>query len=621
MARRILRGAARAVNVVTVDTAWPRALDSRAMSTTLRLHAATLPSPIYVRLAPGAAALVGRRPAVAAVPTATLPVDPERVSLVTVPCPHASENHLLVWHDGARVHLRDLGSTNGSRWLLPAQRAVDVPPADALDLELGEVAAAPSSDAPGPVTWSSDEEYRANVSAAVADWLARQGVPARVSVTASSAGPSDRASVPLGDGYSLALTDPRSGARTESPAQARAYDAVWAYVRAQRGEFEAERDGRHDDLVVESAPMQAIHRRIHRAARAGLGGILQGESGVGKSAFARCFHDHSERRGEPFVEANLAEESDDRTLFVARLFGARAGAATGVTRDRVGLVQAAHRGTLFLDEVGCLPLDAQGVLLRFLDTGTFRRFGDAGDAPLGKADVRVVAGTNVDLRGAVRAGTFREDLWWRLSGVVLEIPPLRERRADVEAYLRAQRVDLGAGPRPVLGLLSADARALLDAHPWQGNFRELRGFVARLPLYADGPAVTRRACEDALHAGSLARPAAAPSAPPSGPPAAPAWDDVMTRAMQVFPRWLAVRAEHGFGPSRGPAPAFDFKVFVEEVIKPLSLARTLGVEHWDALPRRPDPSYQRMAERVGYSDGKSVQDLLRIYLLLKPLFG
>jgi len=591
------------------------------MSTLLRVRAATLASPIHVRLAPGAAVLVGRRPSLAALPAGALPFASERVSLVTVPCPHASENHLLAWHDGARVLLRDLGSTNGSRWSLPARRTVDASPVDALDLELGEVAASSAADAPEAVTWGDADEYRANVSAAVTDWFARQGLPARVAVALAAEGSGDRASVPLGDGYSLALTDGRgAGTRTEFPAMARALDVVWAYVRAQRGEFEAERDGLHDDLIVESAAMRAIHRRIYRAARAGLGGILQGPSGVGKSAFARCFHDHSERRGEPFVEANLAEDSDDRALFVARLFGARAGAATGITRDRVGLVQAAHRGTLFLDEVGCLPLDAQGVLLRFLDTGTFRRFGDAGDAPVGKADVRVVAGTNVDLREAVRGGTFREDLWWRLSGVVLELPPLRERRADVDAYLGAQRVDLGAGPRPVLDLLSPDARALLDAHPWQGNFRELRGFVARLPLYADGPSVTRRACEDALHAGSLARPSAAP-APPSAPPAAPAWDDVMSRAMQVFPRWLAVRGEHGFGPARAPAPAFDFKVFVEEVIKPLSLARTLGVEHWDALPRRPDPSYQRMAERVGYSDGKSVQDLLRIYLLLKPMLG
>jgi DNA-binding NtrC family response regulator len=430
--------------------------------------------------------------------------------------------------------------------------------------------------------------------------------------------------VPLGDGFSLAITDARGGAaRTEFPAWARACDVVWSYVRAQRGEFEAERDGRHDGLIVESAAMQGIHRRIYRAARAGLGGILQGQSGVGKSAFARCFHDHAERRSEPFVEANLAEDSDDRTLFLVRLFGARAGAATGITRDRVGLVQAAHRGTLFLDEIGCLPLDAQGVLLRFLDTGAFRRFGDSGDAPAARADVRVVAGTNVDLRAAVRAGTFREDLWWRLSGVVLEIPPLRERRADVDAFLRAQRVDLGAGARAVLDVLSADARALLDAHPWSGNFRELRGFVARLPLYSDGPTVSRRACEEALRAGSIERGSSSPPslrAPADAALVGGAWDDVMSRATRALPRWLEARAEHGFGgAARGAVPEFDFKVFIDEVLKPLSLARTLGVEHWSALPRRPEPSYQRMAERVGYSDGKSVQDLLRIYLLLKPL--
>jgi hypothetical protein len=203
--------------------------------------------------------------------------------------------------------------------------------------------------------------------------------------------------------------------------------------------------------------------------------------------------------------------------------------------------------------------------------------------------------------------------------VVLHLPPLRDRREDVTAYLRTCRVDLGAGPRPLLDLLTPDARAMLDAHPWDGNFRELRGFVARVPLYASGPAVTREVCAEALGAGSLSRPAPPPA--PSNPPPAPvAWDDVMTRAHRLLPQWLAAREEHGFAP-RAQEPSFDFKVFVEEVVKPLSLARTLGVEHWDALPRRPDPSYQRLAERVGYSDGKSVQELLRIYLLLKRLPG
>ncbi|MFO0624830.1 MAG: sigma 54-interacting transcriptional regulator [Polyangiales bacterium] len=585
----------------------------------LRLHASSLSLPITLTLAPGAAVLVGRRPQLAALEGLALPVHASQIALVPVACPLTSESHLLAWSDGARVHLLDLASTNGSRWRLPPRRRVDASQGEPVDVELGEAVSTPS-EAPAPVTWDSAESFRASLAASVSDWLARAGVAAAVRVAPVDGDSRDRTRVPLGDGYCLAVDDARGGAgrRTEFPAMARALDGVWSFVRAQRGEFEAERDCRHDDLILESPAMQAVHRRIYKAARAGLGGILQGASGVGKSALARCFHDHSERRQEPFVEVNLAEDSDDRSLFVARLFGARAGAATGVSRDRVGLVQAAHRGTLFLDEIGCLPLDAQGVLLRFLDTGTYRRFGDAGDAPPGRADVRVVAGTNVDLREAVRAGAFREDLWWRLSGVVLELPPLRDRREDVAAYLRTCRVDLGAGPRPLLELLSPDARAMLDAHPWDGNFRELRGFVARVPLYASGPTVTREVCAEALRAGSLSRPAAAPSAPPPPPHAPAAWDDVMPRAQRLLPLWLAAREEHGFA-RRAHEPSFDFKVFVEEVIKPLSLARTLGVEHWDALPRRPDPSYQRLAERVGYSDGKSVQELLRIYLLLKRL--
>lgn len=584
------------------------------MSLVVRLYASGLAVPTTVTLSPNTGALVGRRPHGDPWSARALPGRAEGAARVTVASATVSENHLWLWYDGSSLHGVDLGSTNGTRWRLAPGRAVQAPADAPAELDLGEVSAAPP-DGPEAAQWEDEAGFREAVLSAVAGWLAQRGLAARVSVTREGAEGAGRAMVPLGEGWFLAVEDARGvrASQTEFPALARALEVVRAYVRSQRGELEVERDSGHDDLVLASATMRALHRRIGRAARHGLGGILQGESGVGKSALARCFHEHSERRGAPYLETNLAEDSDDRTLFLVKLFGARAGAASGITRDRVGLVRGAHRGTLFLDEVGCLPLEVQGVLLRFLDTGEYRRLGDAGDAPPERADVRVVAGTNVDLRAAVRKGTFREDLWWRLSGVVVEIPPLRERRDDVRAFLAGERVDLGDGPVAVPTLLSAEARAVLEAHPWPGNFRELKGFVARLPLFTDGDPLTGTQCRAALDAGALVRsepPPARESAAPSPPPGV-SWDDLMPRALRLLPRLLTQRG-------RDPS-VLDVQVLTEEVLLPLCLARALGAEGWTTLPARPEPSYQRMAERIGYRDGKSVRQGLQRYVDLRAL--
>ncbi len=581
------------------------------MSLVVRLYASGLAVPTTVTLAPNTGALVGRRPHGDPWSTRALPGRAEGATQVTMPSGTVSENHLWLWYDGTSLHGVDLGSTNGTRWRLAPGCAVHASADTPAELDLGEVSAAPP-DHPEAAQWEDEAGFREAVRSSVAEWMAQRGLAARVAVEREGTEGAGRALAPLGEGWFLAVEDARAAraARTEFPAFARALEVVRAYARSQRGELEVERDSGHDDLVLASATMRTLHRRICRAARHGLGGILQGESGVGKSALARCFHEHSERRGAPYLETNLAEDSDDRTLFLVKLFGARAGAASGITRDRVGLVRGAHRGTLFLDEVGSLPLEVQGVLLRFLDTGEYRRLGDAGDAPPERADVRVVAGTNVDLRAAVRKGTFREDLWWRLSGVVVEIPPLRERRDDVRAFLAGERIDLGDGPIAVPELLSIDARAVMEGHPWPGNFRELKGFVARLPLFTDGAPLTGAQCRAALDAGALVR-----SEPPPPPERSTAptghWDDLMPRALKLLPRLLAQRG-------RDPA-VLDVQVLTEEVLLPLCLARALGVEGWATLPARPEPSYQRLAERIGYRDGKSVRQGLQRYLELRAL--
>lgn len=535
-----------------------------------------------------------------------------------VPSDVVSEQHCFVWCDARGVHVQDLRSTNGTRWTLPPDAPVSSSvrevtlelAGDATDIELP----------PAPVEWSSAAEFRARLRTAVQTWLDDHAIAARVELVERASNASDW-TLPIGDAWAIRVsaTDP---AATRDLRVERARAVLWAYVRAQRGEYEADRDGAavHGDLVLESPSIRLIHRRITQAARCGLHGVLHGESGVGKSALARCFHVHAERRAGPFVATNLAEVSSDRALFGARLFGVRAGAATGIQRDRTGLLHAADRGTLFLDEVGSLPLDVQGVLLQFLDTGEFRRFGEAGTSAPERADVRVVVGSNTDLREGVRAGRFREDLWWRLGGVVIDIPPLRERREDLESVLRKATVALADGERSLFDVLTPPARAfLLDEHPWRGNFREVTNFVRRLELYADDArCIDVDDCRVALAAGSLAPPSLPPSLSPHGragtvPPAPDDWSDLFPLARKLLPLWMDLRAA---GPQRG---VFDLRVLYEEVLRPLCVARALGIEHWDELPRRPDPSYRAMAERLGYADGKTVQASMQSYIELKRL--
>lgn len=580
--------------------------------TTLRLRVPGLPSTLERSLDAGGALLVGRRPDARLLP-AEVRARAGAVELVAVASTAVSEQHCVVWREGASVHVRDLRSTNGTRWVLPAGASVAAA-VDVVSLEL-----APSVDddePPANAVWSDGPSFREGVRDAVGAWLDARGVACEARVRPLE-GEGGGEAIPLGDGWGLALDARRTaGGATRDVRLDRLLPRVWSYVRAQRGAFEVDRDSArdHGELVLASPAIRALHRRITQAAQRGLNGVLLGESGVGKSALARCFHLHAERRDGPYVETNLAEDSDDRKYFQLKLFGARAGASSGITRDQVGLVQAAHGGTLFLDEVGQLPLDVQGMLLRFLDRGAFRRLGEPGDAPERRADVRVVVGDNSDLRERVRAGTFREDLWWRLSGIVLDVPPLRERREDVEALLRREPVTLAGRTAPLFDMLTPEARRfLLESYPWRGNLRELRNFVARVSLYADERAeVDVDVCAAALAGGSLAPPARPPSAAPA-PAIDDGWADLMPLARRLLPAWLAQ------DPSRRAGAATDLKALLDEVLRPLCVARALGVEAWEEVPRRPTPSFQAMADALGYADGRSVQAILTRYVELRRL--
>jgi DNA-binding NtrC family response regulator len=244
-------------------------------------------------------------------------------------------------------------------------------------------------------------------------------------------------------------------------------------------------DDAPDGIVARSPAMRRVLERAERAARVTSSVLLTGETGVGKSTVARMLHARSPRRAGPFVQVNCA--GIPATLVEGELFGVRRGAFTGADRDRDGLFARAHGGTLLLDEVGELPLESQPKLLDVLETGRIRPLGGAPDRTV---DVRLVAATNRDLQGAVRERTFRADLLFRLDVVRIEVPPLRERKEDLEGLVDqfVERMSARVG-RAVLGVAD-DAMAWLRGHSWPGNVRELQNLVEQAVAIGEHDVIT-----------------------------------------------------------------------------------------------------------------------------------
>ncbi len=259
---------------------------------------------------------------------------------------------------------------------------------------------------------------------------------------------------------------------------------------ASRGE-EAEEDAPVAGLplVGRSAPMQAVYRMITRVLRNDLTVLVLGESGTGKELVAEAIHQLGHRKDGPFVAVNTAAIPAE--LIESELFGHEKGAFTGAVARHIGKFEQANGGTLFLDEIGDMPMQAQTRLLRALQSGSVRRVGGREEI---KVDVRIVAATNRDLEPMIAAGTFREDLFYRLNVVPITLPPLRERADDIPALAR-HFLQLAAGEGLPRHQLSGDAADLLARQPWRGNVRELRNFIYRLALLAR---------EDAIDAESVA---------------------------------------------------------------------------------------------------------------------
>jgi PAS domain S-box-containing protein len=250
-----------------------------------------------------------------------------------------------------------------------------------------------------------------------------------------------------------------------------------------RKELERERDYLREEvnvamnfgrIVGKSAALQRMLKRVEAVAETPASVLLQGESGVGKELVAHAIHTQSSRADNPLVKVNCA--SIPKELFESEFFGHVKGAFTGAHRDRIGRFQLADGGTIFLDEIGEIPLELQGKLLRVLQESEFER---VGDDVTKSVDVRVVAATNRDLEKLIVEGEFREDLFYRLSVFPIEVPPLRDRDEDIvqlaQHFLERVCNDFG---RPLMTLTRAHANDLRDYH-WPGNVRELKNVIER----------------------------------------------------------------------------------------------------------------------------------------------
>src|SRR6195952_1207811 len=239
-------------------------------------------------------------------------------------------------------------------------------------------------------------------------------------------------------------------------------------------------------LIGRSMAMQDIYRVIARLTTADLTVMVNGESGTGKELVARALHDYGRRRAGPFVAINMA--AIPRELIESERFGHERGAFTGAHNRSPGRFEQASGGTLFLDEIGDMPHEAQTRLLRVLQEGEFTSVG--GRNPI-KANVRIVAATHRDLRLAIRPGTFREDLFYRLNVVPIRLPPLRERPDDIPVLAqhflaRAQSEGLPAKS------LNPGAMAMLSAYRWPGNVRELENLIRRLAALVPQSVITEQ---------------------------------------------------------------------------------------------------------------------------------
>ncbi|MFO0744696.1 MAG: sigma 54-interacting transcriptional regulator [Myxococcota bacterium] len=312
-------------------------------------------------------------------------------------------------------------------------------------------------------------------------------------------------------------------------------------------------------LMARSPAMLRIVGLIEALSESEANVLVTGETGSGKGAVAAAIHAHSPRRDGPFVVVDVGAIPGE--LLESELFGHTKGAFTGAHRDRAGQIELAAGGTLFLDEIGDMPLPLQGKLLRLVEEREFRRLGDSAARHM---DARIISATNVDLPAAIAAGRFREDLYYRLCVVPIELPPLRERPGEIGPLARHHLARAGAAAQRAL-MLSPDAVELLEGYGWPGNVRQLnnaieyavamcRGQTVQVddlpPEIRHGATAPRAPHAPPLEAPPSASPVPTVDAPPSAEPPPSADDPVRIRAALEAHRWNRGAAAAALGMSR-----------------------------------------------------------------------
>ena len=261
-------------------------------------------------------------------------------------------------------------------------------------------------------------------------------------------------------------------------------------------------------MVGRSGALEKVGEAIKRAAPTNATVLLMGESGVGKELVARAIHRNSLRKDEAFVQVNCAAIPEE--LIESELFGHEKGSFTGATEKQIGKFELAHKGTIFLDEVGDMSQRTQAKVLRVLQGGEIERIGSQKTI---QVDVRVIAATNKNLEEEIEKGEFREDLYFRLSVIPVRVPPLRERTEDVPVLVQHFVDEFSATNNFRRKAFSPAAMEALKRHPWRGNVRELRNTVERLLIMAEGETIEPDDLSEVLRkpAGASAAPDAAGS--------------------------------------------------------------------------------------------------------------
>jgi DNA-binding NtrC family response regulator len=427
---------------------------------------------------------------------------------IRVEHPSVSRLHAVLRLDN-RITVEDQGSANGTsiggRRLTPHQPA-EVAAGEPIDLGSVMIVVQAASVTPRPRRlWTHgyfearlEEECQRAASTGATFALARVGVSGPgAGATLASVVDKEQLLAEYGpDEYELLLPDSDEASARQKierlerrlverglrvrkglaifPVDGRTPEALMA--QACRGVWGRAPDGGMVNVIVADPAMQRLYRLVERVAAGSVSVLLLGETGVGKEIVAEAVHRLSPRADKPFLRLNCAAFTE--TLLESELFGYEKGAFSGAVQTKPGLLETAQGGTVFLDEVGEMPLSLQAKLLRVIEERRVMRVGGLKDRPI---DVRFVAATNRDLQAEIAAGRFRQDLYYRLDGISLVIPPLRERRGEVEdlAQLFIARAT-PEGTRPPQ--LAPGALALLRGYDWPGNIRELRNIIERAVL-------------------------------------------------------------------------------------------------------------------------------------------